>query len=102
MTLAYLEALKKHGCVTTDELQIYCRQFYTVLTNLVERGLLDLYMQGVWFLQGLPPKTSAKIISKQNVDINNPKTINFANFLQATGTLYTTIQTVQDFYRSTY
>jgi gag-polyprotein putative aspartyl protease len=83
MSRKYLEALKDKGCKGMEDLRLYCRQYSSVSEHLVDESILDRYTQGCWFLEGLPTAVRRKLIRKQNVDINKPKTIDFKELFKA-------------------
>ncbi|MCJ1367488.1 hypothetical protein MMC16_006621 [Acarospora aff. strigata] len=56
-TRRFLEIFKNKPRTDKDDLQQYYRDFMAILATLVEQGVLDLYTQGLWFLQGLPKST---------------------------------------------
>jgi len=83
MSRKYLETLKDKGCKGMEDLRLYCRQYSSISEHLVGENVLDRYTQGCWFLEGLPTAVRRKLIRKQNVDINKPKTIDFKELFKA-------------------
>lgn len=83
MSRKYLETLKDKGCKGIEDLRLYCRQYSSISEHLVDEGTLDRYTQGCWFLEGLPTAVRRKLIRKQSVDINKPRTIDFKELFKA-------------------
>ena len=68
-TRRFLEIFKNKPRTDKDDLQQYYRDFMAILATLVEQGVLDLYTQGLWFLQGLPKSVCLQVVEECHIEL---------------------------------
>lgn len=79
----HLEKLSKSG--EKREVLPYCQEFSAVGRELMKRGTLDNYSATYMFLRELPPKLlDHHVVSKKNVVLGNPATMDFKKIFQYT------------------
>jgi hypothetical protein len=81
-SLQFLERYKSVKRTERDDILQYCRQFNMVATYLKKRGALSEYTMGIWFLHGLPPSVSAKVVRKFGLDTEDPSTIKYETIFE--------------------
>ena len=64
---------------------------------LVKKNQLKEYIQGIWFLIGLPKGIYRKVIRKYIVNKDNPRTVKFNKLKEEVINLYVTKQIVREF-----
>lgn len=82
-TMAFLEALKSKPRSDDDDIRQYARQFKVTSTYLVSSGQLSKYLQGLWFIQGLPDNAKEELIHSERISLEDPKTMDFGRFYDA-------------------
>ncbi|KAI9732564.1 MAG: hypothetical protein M1834_003900 [Cirrosporium novae-zelandiae] len=64
-----------------DGIRQYFRTYRSVSGDLKEKGILSEYMQGYWFLQGLPARCASELLEEKAFDLGRPDTIQFGKLL---------------------
>jgi hypothetical protein len=82
ISLQFLERFKSVDCIKKDNILQCCQQFNVVMTYLWKRGVLSEYTAGVWFLHGLPPSVSTKVVRKFSLDTDDPTTIKYEKIFE--------------------
>ena len=81
-SVPFLESYKNIPRTEKDDILDYCRKFNRIAQHCIDKGVLTKYTAGVWFIHGLPPTTSSKLIWKFSIDTEDPSTINYQEQLE--------------------
>ncbi|KAJ9246722.1 hypothetical protein DTO195F2_9269 [Paecilomyces variotii] len=91
----WLERFKNVKRDGSEDLREYNREYQAVSEALVTSGELSRYLQGVWYLQGLPEELKQQVVRELNVDYRTPSTIKYANFRKEVVDRVRTIETLR-------
>ena len=94
---SFLETLKSKSRGGEDDVRQYIRQYTAISAVLIEKGQLESYTRGVWFLNRLPGDVRGKVIRKNRVNIDQPDTLVFENLARTATEIYTSNKTVREF-----
>ena len=79
LTSAYMTALSRQKRLRRDDIQLYLRQFRKVALHLISTGAETEYACARQFVHGLPDAFREKIVQKQGLSQEDPKSANFLN-----------------------
>jgi hypothetical protein len=81
-SVPFLESYKNIPRTQKDDILDYCRKFNRIAQHCIDKRVLTEYTAGVWFIHGLPPTTSSKLIRKFSIDTEDPSTVNYQEQLE--------------------
>lgn len=94
-TIHWLEAHKNVKRDESADLVEYITNYHNVSEELVRRGLLATYFQGMWFIQGLPEKTQEVVVRKAGLKVNKPSTSDYRKVKKVAEGIVATAQTLK-------
>ena len=81
-SLQFLEKYKSVIRTSKDDIRQYYRRFDMIAKVLMSRGVLAKYTASIWFIQGLPQEMAAKVMRKQEIDTEDPATVDYDKILE--------------------
>ena len=63
----------------------------------MERGQLEKYIQAIWFIQGLPPKTRERVARKVGCDTEDAATMDYGKVYSVASMIADTVHILEGF-----
>ena len=100
--MSWLESYKNIKQENGVDLGEYITNYHNVSWKLVKKGILSIFLQGTWFLQGLLEKVQENMVRWVQINITRPETVQYQKIKRMAEEMENTAQTVSLLYKKEY
>ena len=100
--MPWLEVYKNIDWSGRADLSKYITNFHNISKKLVEEGVLSIFIQEIWFLQGLLEKIQEVVVRWTQANVNCPGTIKYPKLKKTAEEVEKTTQTISYLWQKKY